>query len=217
MSDYLAIKLEGVMQAWGGHTYEDLRQTELIPTRSALLGLLAACLGIERNDVPALESLSASLAFAIRLDSAPQRLLDFHTVLEARKVDGSVNKNPIVSRREYLCDAKYTVLIQLKLESSHSLEQLTSALQQPVYTPFLGRRACPLSRPLFEVRLMAIDIQQAFSLLEPVGGVIYSEQRLHSGDAIWRLRGEPIYARKRQFATHSLYIHAQKEASYASE
>lgn len=50
MNQYLALKLQGVMQAWGGHTYEDLRHTELIPTRSGILGLLAACLGIDRQD-----------------------------------------------------------------------------------------------------------------------------------------------------------------------
>ncbi len=36
MNHYLALKLSGVMQAWGGHTMEDLRHTEIMPTRSAV-------------------------------------------------------------------------------------------------------------------------------------------------------------------------------------
>ncbi len=208
MNRYLAIKLDGVMQAWGGHTYEDLRHSELIPTRSAVLGMLAACLGIERGHVAELESLSASVRMAVRLDSKAQRIMDFHTVLDARKVDGKANPNPVVSKREYLCDAKYTVLIQSAPEADYSLESIEQAIKQPVYTPFLGRRSCLLSRPLFDSVLSAIDFKQAFALCEPTGGVIYSEEKLHKDDALWRMRDEPVYARKRQFATRSLYIHA---------
>jgi len=208
MNQYLAIKLDGVMQAWGGHTYEDLRHSELIPTRSAVLGMLAACVGIDRKDVAELESLSATVRMAVRLDSRPQRMMDFHTVLDARKVDGKPNQNPVVSKREYLCDAKYTVLIQSTPEAGCSLESIEQAIKQPVYTPFLGRRSCLLSRPLFDSVISAIDFKQAFSLCEPTGGVIYSEEKLHKNAALWRMRDEPVYARKRQFAMRSLYIHA---------
>jgi len=209
MNRYLAIKLHGVMQAWGGHTYEDLRHSELIPTRSAVLGMLAACLGIERSDVEGLESLSASVRMAVRLDSKPRRIMDFHTVLDARKVDGKPNPNPVVSRREYLCDAKYTILIQSTSEAAYLLEVIEQAIKAPVYTPFLGRRSCLLSRPLFDEVVSAIDFKQAFALIEPAGGVIYSEEKLHENDALWRIRDEPVYARRRQFATRSLYIHSQ--------
>ncbi len=212
MKQYLAIKLDGVMQAWGGHTYEDLRHTELIPTKSAVLGMLGACLGIERGHIADLEAFSKSVEIAVRLDSQPQRIMDYHTVLKARKVDGKANQNPVVSRREYLCNAKYTVLIQSSSNTDYSLELIEKAIRQPVYTPFLGRRSCPLSRPLFDSMLFAIDLKQAFALCEPAGGMIYSEEKLHKDDALWRMRDEPVYARKRQFATRSLYIHvARKE------
>jgi len=213
MNHYLAIKLHGVMQAWGGHTYEDLRHSELIPTRSAVLGMLAACLGIERTDVEHLASLSASVRMAVRLDRHPQRLIDFHTVMAARKVDGKPNPNPVVSKREYLCDAQYTVLIHCIANKHYSLAAIEQAIKSPIYTPFLGRRSCPLSRPLFDTLLSAVDFKQAFAMCEPVGGVIYSEEKLHETDALWRMRDEPVYARKRQFATRSVYIHATgKEA-----
>jgi len=208
MNSYLAIKLHGVMQAWGGHTYEDLRHSELIPTRSGMLGMLAACIGIDRGDIKGLESLSASVRMAVRLDSKPQRMMDFHTVMDARKVDGKPNPNPVVSKREYLSDAQYTVLIQSIPEMGYSLKSIEQAIKSPVYTPFLGRRSCPLSRPLFDTVLSAIDFKRAFAMCEPVGGVIYSEEKLHEDDASWRMRDEPVYARKRQFATRSLYIHA---------
>lgn len=210
MNKYLVIKLQGVMQAWGGHTYEDLRHSELVPTRSGVLGLLAACIGIDRGDVDNLKLLSASVRLAVRIDKTkhkPTRIMDFHTVLDARKVDGKPNKNPVVSRREYLCDAAYTVLIQEKTDVSFTIDTLSQAIQQPSYTPFLGRRSCLVSRPLFEEIITAIDLNHAFNLIEPIGGVIYSEEKLDGNDAIWRMRDEPVYARKRQFASRSLYIH----------
>lgn len=211
MNRYLAIKLHGVMQAWGGHTYEDLRHSELIPTRSAVLGMLAACVGIDRGDIAGLESLSESVRMAVRLDSKPQRIMDFHTVMDARKVDGKPNPNPVVSKREYLCDAKYTILIQTVSETTYTLESLEQAIKKPVYTPFLGRRSCLLSRPLFETVVLAIDFKQAFALCEPMGGVIYSDEKLYKDDALWRMRDEPVYARKRQFATRNVYIHSQAQ------
>jgi|UPI000370D134 CRISPR system Cascade subunit CasD len=216
MNHYLAIKLHGVMQAWGGHTYEDLRHSELIPTRSAVLGLLAACLGIDRNQVEKLEMLSSSVRIAVRIDekkvngkSCPLiRIMDFHTVMDARKVDGKANKNPVVSKREYLCDAEYTLMIQSIPNMGYSLAAIEEAVRAPIYTPFLGRRSCPLSRPLFDAVISAVDFKEAFAMSEPVGGVIYSEAKLHATDALWRMRDEPVYARKRQFATRSVYIHA---------
>ena len=50
MSRYLILRLDGPMQAWGSHTFEDFRPSNLFPTRSGLLGLLGACLGIDRGD-----------------------------------------------------------------------------------------------------------------------------------------------------------------------
>jgi len=208
MNRYMAIKLQGVMQAWGGHTYEDLRHSELIPTRSAVLGLLAACLGVDRHDTSALENLSASVNMAVRMDSEPARIMDYHTILDARKVGGKSNRFPVESKREYLCDAVYTVLLQEREGVPYSLDTLKHAIRHPIYTPFLGRRACPISRPLFEGIVTAVDFEQAFALIEPTGGVIYSEKRLHDQDAVWRLRDEPVYSRKRQFASRNVFIHS---------
>ena len=47
MPRYLILRLDGPMQAWGTHTFEDFRPSNLFPTRSGLLGLLGACLGID--------------------------------------------------------------------------------------------------------------------------------------------------------------------------
>lgn len=211
---YLAIKLQGVMQSWGGHTYEDLRHSELIPTRSGVLGLLAACIGIDRRNVEGLVTLSASVRMAVRVDAKPKRIIDYHTILKARKVSGKPNEYPVESRREYLCDAIYTILIQEKADALYSLGKIKQAIKQPVYTPFLGRRSCPLSRPLLVEIVSAVDFKQAFDLIEPVGGVIYSEEKLDGNDALWRMRDEPVYTRKRQFASRKMFIHSPSKENH---
>ena len=153
MPKFLILRLEGPMQAWGTHTFEDFRPSNLYPTRSALLGLLGACLGIERGDLAGQASLAAGVEITVRVDAHLARpgqdkpvdkrgikLPDFHTVKDARKVDGSANKFPVVSRREYLFDAAFTVAIGSRPDAAVSLEQISEALQRPCFTPVLGRR-----------------------------------------------------------------------------
>lgn len=217
MNKWLVLKLQGLLQAWGGHTYEDLRHSELIPTRSGLLGLLGACLGIDRSDKRRLEDLSTSVKFTVRTDSKAHRMTDFHTVMAARKVDGKPNKYPIVSRREYLCDASYTVVIGATDNAVISLQSIVDAVKKPIYTPCLGRRSCAVSRPLFEDVVDAESVMAAFSLFEPVGGVIYSETRLNSDDSTMRFRDQPIHTRKRQFASRDVFVHNEHGGSCVSE
>ena len=95
MPRFLILRLDGPMQAWGTHTYEDFRPSNLYPTRSGLLGLLAACLGIERIDLDGQSNLAASVEFSVRIDSQVQRFgrdLDCQLaigeqLLEARKLE----------------------------------------------------------------------------------------------------------------------------------
>ena len=224
MPNFLILRLDGPMQAWGTHTFEDFRPSNLFPTRSGLLGLLGACLGLERNDLVGQAQLAASVEFSVRVDQALARpglgqpmskrnvkLPDFHTVMDARKVDGKANKFPVVSRREYLFDAAFTVAVGSKPGASVTLTQLAAALRQPLYTPSLGRRSCPLARPLLEGELEAEDALAALTKTTPAGGLVYSETQ--ASDQPLRLRDVPLYGHKRQFGTHLVYLHKEPTCS----
>ena len=50
MSQYLIFQLHGPMASWGVDAPGDVRHTHELPSRSALLGLLAAGVGIRRDD-----------------------------------------------------------------------------------------------------------------------------------------------------------------------
>ncbi|MFN0040842.1 MAG: type I-E CRISPR-associated protein Cas5/CasD [Burkholderiales bacterium] len=224
MLNFLILRLDGPMQAWGTHTFEDFRPSNLYPTRSGLLGLLGACLGVERGDLAGQTNLAASVEITVRVDSQLARpgkerpvakpgikLPDFHTVMDARKVDGSKNEFPVVSRREYLFDAAFTVAVGSRPGASVSLEQIAEALRRPCYTPALGRRSCPLTRPLLEGQIEAASARDALATTEPKGGLIYSETE--TSDQPVRVRDVPMHGKTRQFATRLVYLHKEPKCS----
>jgi len=221
MPEFLILRLDGPMQAWGTHTFEDYRPASLFPTRSGLLGLIGACLGLERSDAESLRALGDSLSFAVRADQAALRpgdrppmpkgatkALDFHTVLNARKVDRSANRNPVVSRREYLFDAAFTVAVGFRPEASFGFERVAAALRRPYFTPVLGRRSCPLARPLLDrdTPVEAADGLGALSQIPPGCGLVYAES-IADGGRVLQIRDVPSYGRMRQFETRRLSLH----------
>ena len=207
MQEYLILKLEGPLQAWGGHTFEDRRPSEIFPTRSGLLGLLAACLGIDRTDGERQQALASSVLFAVRVDNPPIKMIDYHTVKNARKEHQGLKSNETIQTwREYLQDAKYTIAVWLTDAATLSLAALVDAINKPVYTPSLGRRSCPMTRPLFADKFSATNEHEALALIGPEGGTVYSDSIDESKPKLL-IRDVPISARKRQFATRQVSIH----------
>ena len=104
--------------------------------------------------------------------------------------------------------------------AEYSLDQLKAAVCQPRYTPFLGRRSCPITRPLYESCVQAINSDEALKLIEPVAGVIYSEEDLP--DEIGRnkhrhrVRDVPLPNQPRQFASRMVYVYG-KEKTHVPE
>lgn len=205
MPEFLILKLHGPMQAWGTHTYEDFRPSNLFPTRSGLLGLLGACLGIDRKDGDGLERLAASVEFALRVDKGGVKLPDFHTVLAARKVDGKPNPNPVVSRREYLFGAEFTVAVGAAPQADISLDAIAKAVRRPRYTPVLGRRSCALTRPLFEGWQEASDLKGALDQV-PGRGLLYVESTTWGEARPIPVRDVPMRGEHRRFATRRVYL-----------
>ena len=220
MRDFLILRLQGPMQAWGKHTFEDYRPIERFPTRSGLVGLLGSCLGIERQATCSRESLSASFKMAVRSDfreiTDSSMLTDYHTILAARKADGKgVNKNAVQSYREYLCDTHFTVALSENQTAEFSLKQLAKAVKEPCYTPSLGRRSCPISRPLFEDIVQSESLLSALQQVTPGQGTVYSEEGENSLPRM-QVRDVPMPTKERQFATREIYI-IQQENTHVSE
>jgi CRISPR system Cascade subunit CasD len=144
----VALRLEGPMQSWGGLVAGDDRPSLDVPTKSGVLGVVAAALGIVRAEVERLARLHASYALAVRVDRRGTAGVDYHTTLEVPTADGKARANAVVSRRRYLYDACFTAVLVEREGASESPEQIAVALRRPVFAPYLGRRACPPSTPL---------------------------------------------------------------------
>lgn len=214
MQPYLILRLAGPMQAWGQPTFEGSRPVAAFPTRSGLLGLLGACLGIRREDKSALQQLADSVRFAVRCDECTvaektlrvSKLMDYHTVQDAREeYRGLKSHETIQTWREYLCDAQFTVAVWCMPSASIGLKELTEKIRKPVFTPYLGRRSCPLSQPLYLGECSANDPLEALATFAEAG-VIYSEVSVTDKDRRLRVRDEPIISLPRQFAARDWFI-----------
>jgi CRISPR system Cascade subunit CasD len=157
MARFLVFTLAGPVMAFGDVAPGERRGSASRPSRSALLGLIAAALGLRREDLRQAR-LAAMLAFAVRIDSAGHRLVDFHTTLTAptrrgrrfatrREEVGAPDRSIVLSQRSYYVDAAFTI-VALGLTQDHfSLEDLAAALARPRLSIHAGRRACPLGLP----------------------------------------------------------------------
>lgn len=148
----LFLRLEGPLQAWGNHESKFVvRRTAEAPTKSGVFGLLCAALGVVRGRAEAewLPRLS-DLHLGVRLDVPGVRWWDYHTVgagMQMPTAEGKPKPGPLLSRREYLCDASFLVALQ---GEPALVEELAAALASPKWAVYLGRKSCPPTRPLLE-------------------------------------------------------------------
>lgn len=157
MTSSLVLRLAGPMQAWGSTSQFNRRDTDELPTKSGVVGLLAAALGRRRSDEIA-DLIGLNLG--VRIDQPGTLLEDFHT---ASTLDGSnllsatltakggqkptsPAKKTYVTHRYYLQDAVFVVAVNAGDRAW--VEALADAVKRPVFPLSLGRRACVPTQPL---------------------------------------------------------------------
>lgn len=139
----LLLRLAAPLQAWGTDSKFETRRTDQVPSKSGVIGMLAAALGLPRDaDLSAL----AALRFGVRVDRAGDLLYDYHTVKAIKIKQKSTEEITYVTHRYYLADAIFVV--GFESTDRKFLEKLENALRHPCYPLFLGRRSCPPTLPL---------------------------------------------------------------------
>ena len=161
--EYLVFQLWAPLSAWGETAVGEFRPTANYPSESALLGLLAAALGIRREEENAHAALRRGYGFAIGVLCSGRLLRDYHTAQvpgrvslknrphNSRRDELDLPKdelNTILSTRDYRQDASSLVAVQMRDGAPYTLSDVAEALAKPRFTLYLGRKACPLALPL---------------------------------------------------------------------
>ena len=139
----ILLKFAGPLQSYGTSSHFETRYTDYYPSKSAVIGLLAACLGYRRDEAENLRELS-KLKFAVRIDQDGTLLRDYHIARSYN--EKGVESKTYVTNRYYLEDALFVVAISGKDEL---VDTLIKAIQSPYFQPFMGRRSLPVPVDFF--------------------------------------------------------------------
>lgn len=136
----ILLKLAGPLQSWGTGSHFEKRHTDHYPSKSAVLGLVAASLGYRRDEDEKIQKLN-ELHFAVRIDQPGHILRDYHTA-HKYKANGDLDRT-YVTERYYLEDAVFAAAIGS--EDDSWMTTIEDALRNPYFQPFLGRKSLPLT------------------------------------------------------------------------
>ena len=131
----LLLLLKGPMQSWGDESRYNTRATAATPSKSGIVGLIAAAQGRRRTDP--VEDLAA-LRLAVRVDQPGNLLRDYQT---AQQWLTHPDKAASLITRYYLSDAAFVATVESP--SRQLLEGIADALRRPAFPLYLGRRSCP--------------------------------------------------------------------------
>lgn len=176
--DHLMFTLAAPMASFGAIAVGERRPSWNRPSKSQVLGLLAAALGIERREEKRLSALAAALHYAVRVDMPGRPHADYHTAqvpparrnrrFFTRADELAVAKSElktILSRRDFYTDAMHTIAVWARDEPPLpvSLADMAQALATPSFVPYAGRKAHPLHLPMAPRIVPAKDVVSAYA------------------------------------------------------
>lgn len=157
----LLLRLVGPMQSWGTTSRFDQRDTGKEPSKSGVVGLLAATMGIDRENWIDLEPLTR-LSMGVRHDRAGVPKRDYQTAQHIISADRSKIHDTAVTTRDYLADAAF--LVGVATEDHALLGRIHFALRDPVWPLALGRKSYVPSEPIWmENAVQDIPLREALA------------------------------------------------------
>ena len=214
----LAISLAAPLQSWGLSSRFVDRDTVDVPTKSGVVGMVCAALGVTRDRDDVVAEL-AGLRFGVRVDEPGELVTDFQTA----NADGQMMP---LSNRRFLAGAVFTAF--LEFGSREQADRVGAALNDPVFTPYLGRKSClPVGRLMlgvFEGRLE--EVAATLPLRGTRSGVVplWTDGTMASHVAVWRdvpvsfakRVHHPRYVDMRLVAVHGPVVRRTETANGAS-
>lgn len=212
--DFLIFQVYGPLVSWGTTAVGGDRYTAKSPSKSAVVGLVSAALGIKRGDEEASAKIFDSLGVAVKSFSKGYVVSDFHTAQVSvhrngvrhytRKGELAVPSDQIktsLSTREYIADSYHQVAIYLKEDSEYTLESIADALNRPVFHLYFGRKANVPALPLHPVVYQAHTLVEAFDSYEGYGFITPT----NSGDPDWVRESFKGYVENNMFGKNVTY------------
>ncbi len=149
------LRLEGPLQSWGTTSRFVVRDTGTEPTKSGILGMICAAIGLRREQTRKRLVKLNRLVMGVRVDRPGTLLHDYHTVGAGygvmaakgilKETSGTSEYETFLSRRYYLADASFLVALH---GSTSLVSRIACRLSDPVWPPFLGRKSCVPSLPV---------------------------------------------------------------------
>ena len=166
----LLLKFAGPLQSWGTGSHFETRMTDLYPSKSAVIGLVAAALGYRRDEDEKTGVLNG-LDFAVRIDQPGTLLKDYQIVHST--------KRNYVTERYYLEDAVY--IAALSGTDPEWVEEIEEALNHPYFQSSFGRRSAV---PTYDFIMGTVE-----------GGPIEALQKCEWQASKWykRIQGETVH------------------------
>lgn len=168
---HLVFELHGVMAGFGDHSVGGQRRAATQVPRSAVLGLVQACMGVDRRDVSDSHPTVTGLHLAMAQAAGPT-ITDYHTTFTPKK------EKTVLSRREYQTDLSAAVALW---GESALLDEVREALLAPAWTPYLGRRSCPLTQPMRPALVEADTLAEAFAGRAPTAALVHGDPHPEPG------------------------------------
>lgn len=224
----LALMLDAPMMSWGFSSRFQRRTTALHPTRSGIVGMICAALGVDKGSSDEAEWLARLETVRITVLIIPRhpegcresldirRLDDYHTTGGGydkkthpqwipRKASGGPCDNATLSTRQYLLDAKFGVI----LEGPHAiLEPVADALRDPRWGIWFGRKNCIPAAPVLRGAVVE-TVEQAMAELGLAGESLEKFSRVEESasfaDGTDTLMDAPVNFKTREFKPRRIF------------
>ncbi len=219
-NSFLAFQIDAPMQSWGVASRYQHRESESFPTKSGVTGVLAAALGIDKHAPDEDEAIAPLADLKMTVLHAPkqhkrsaQRLSDFHTVGGGydrkdnfekmhivRTADGKVSAHAVITHRTYLTDTRFIVLLE---GATSLLEQCATALENPKWGVWFGRKCCIPAAPLLPT--LAPSQEEALQKISNLLGLDQAAFAIGEGrreaalDGAWYQQDKPVSFGRREF------------------
>ena len=193
----LYFRMRAPLQSWGERSHWDMRDTSEWPTKSGVVGMISAAMGLSYDDVR-IGEICESLEMGVKASQhyMPQ-LLDFQVTdyYNGMRADGTretrSSQRGIVQKKYYLDDKCF--LVGLKGEEN-LLEEITAAMKNPCWMMTLGRYCCIPSEPIIPT------ITDQYATMEEFleNTLLFSEEQSNESDDDMIIQIESKYGEPRQ-------------------